>query len=108
MKQHETYSVKFFLIALLAMGLLIALLVVDDRHRMRNHRAAATEFQQLVGGLGLGPDTNWGQCPHNFDPRISAACSYDAGALPGGAAFCPHRSISLLAISRWIDNSPSD
>ncbi len=108
MKRNKTDNVKVFLVTLLAMGFVVALLMVEDGHRRRNHRAAATEFQQLVGGLGLGPDTNWERCPHNFDLRTSAACSFDAGPLPGGAAFCPHRTISLLATSRWIDNSTYD
>ena len=97
MKQHKSDGAKLLLASLFTMGLLVATLLVVDARRMQSRRAAATEFQQLVGGLGLGPGSTWEPCPHDFDSRISAECAYNSGPLPGGAAFCPHRTTSILA-----------
>lgn len=96
MKQYKSDGATLLLAAVIAMGSLVAVFLVADARRMRSHRAAATEFQQLVGGLGLGPGTTWETCAHNFDSRISAECVYDSGPFPGGAAFCPYRTTSIL------------
>ncbi len=54
-------------------------------------------FQQLVGGLGLGPATDLADCAFAFDPRLSPDCSWNASPIPGGGCFCPHHACSVLA-----------
>jgi hypothetical protein len=56
----------------------------------------AREFHGLVGGLGLGPALEPGECEQAFDPRLSPDCSCDGGPVPGGVFFCPHHACSVL------------
>jgi hypothetical protein len=49
-----------------------------------------TEFQRLVGGLGLGVAPDPSRCETAFDRRLCPQCSYDLGPIPAGTIFCPH------------------
>jgi hypothetical protein len=59
-------------------------------------RAHSEEFQQLVGGLGLGPAADLSRCPFSFDPRLCPDCAQNAGPIPGGLYFCPHHACSVF------------
>lgn len=89
-------SSKFLLGSLFVLVTLVALLIVADESRLRLHGKSSSSFQQLVGGLGIGPATDWSRCAHTFDPRVSYECYYDAGPQPGGANLCPYRTIAVL------------
>jgi len=101
-RQHN--SIRFLLGSLVIMSILLSSLLVADERRMQTHRQATISFQQLVGGLGFGPATDWSRCAHNFDPRISTECYYNTGPLPGGADLCPYRSSSAL-FTAWHPRS---
>jgi len=105
---HRRIDTSALLMASLVVmaSIVVSMLVVDQR-RIERHRAAATDFQKLVGGLGFGPDTNWETCAHRFDPRVTGDCIYSSGPLPGGAAFCPYDSVSLLLTLVHLHPAPS-
>jgi len=46
-------------------------------------------FQQLVGGLGLGPAVDLTRCGREFDPRVEGTCALRHEPVPGGSVFCP-------------------
>jgi hypothetical protein len=71
-------------------------IVVIDNLGPGPEEARAREFQQLVGGLGLGPAVDLGRCPFSFDPRVSHRCPQDLGPIPGGGCFCPRHACSIL------------
>ena len=88
-----------------ALFLLVILLVLYGRRRRgpdRGELAPARpeergkEFQQLVGGLGLGPAVNLGDCCCCFEPRLDSACGFDRGPIPGGSCFCPRHACSVF------------
>jgi len=59
----------------------------------------AIEFQQMVGGLGLGPATNMSECPALFDPRIAVTCPYEYEPIPAGQNFfCSRHACSILSL----------
>ncbi len=74
---------------------------VGDPYNARRSLNAG-EFQRVVGGLGLGPATNWARCAHSFDPRVCGDCEYDQGPLVGRTCFCPWASESIFNVSRGL------
>jgi hypothetical protein len=46
-------------------------------------------FQEMVGGLGVGPAVDLSRCGATFDPRVEPACCKRFEPLPGGSTFCP-------------------
>ncbi len=79
-----------------------ALLVATDGRYQRRHEAE--EFQQLVGGLGIGPATDLSQCPLAFDPRLATACTGQQWPIVGGGFFCPQHACLIF----WYPALPDD
>ena len=98
--KRQDRSTTILLGAIGVMGVLVSLLLVADEQRLRTRRQSASSFQKLVGGLGLGPATDWSRCAHSFDQRVSSECYYNAGPVPGGADFCPYHASSVLFMAR--------
>ena len=73
-----------------------ALAVVDASRRDDDRAGRDQEFQRLVGGLGMGPAIDLGDCMPDFDPRLGAPCSRNLDPIPGAAGFCPHRGGAAL------------
>jgi len=79
--------VRRILLRLLAVALPVAACVLLAVPKTpRSARTAA--FQELVGGLGLGPAVDLSRCAASFDPRVSAACSWHHEPVPGASVFC--------------------
>ncbi len=56
----------------------------------------AAEFQRLTGGLGFGPALDLAKSEFSFDPRLSPACSYDVGPVPGAVFLCPYHASAVV------------
>jgi hypothetical protein len=56
----------------------------------------AGEFQQLVGGLGMGPAIDLSRCARSLDPRLYPDCPLNHEPVPGGACFCPQHACGIL------------
>lgn len=93
MLHSTTRAVVAALIAALTCAAI--LLVLCDRPRSR-----AVEFQQLVGGLGMGPAVDLARCAFSFDPRLCPDCPWNHEPIPGGACFCPHHACNVLSSHR--------
>ena len=79
---------RVLLLATLALPIAATAVVLAPAHS----GADGIAFEQVVGGIGLGPATDPARCRPMFDPRIDAACSWRYAPLPGGDFFCPcHR-----------------
>ncbi len=78
-------AVLLILIALLATGAGAVLM-----HGAVAHEAPAPvrEFHQMVGGLGLGPQTEFEPSAFGFDSRLCPACLNDV--------FCPYHAGTLF------------
>ncbi len=65
-------------------------------------RTARSEaFQQLVGGLGLGPALDLSRCAAAIDARLGRPCSLRHEPVPGASWFCPvHAGPPSLLIDR--------
>ncbi len=65
-------------------------------------RTARSEaFQQLVGGLGLGPQLDLSRCAAAFDARLGPPCSLRHEPVLCGSWFCPvHAGPPSLLIDR--------
>lgn len=61
-------------------------------------RPASAEFQNLVGGLGLGPATDIDVCDFCFDPRVGSMCPQEVSPFPGGFFFCPLHGLSVFSL----------
>jgi hypothetical protein len=61
------------------------------------HERRTREFQELVGGLGLGPAVDLSSCAFAFDPRLCPTCPQDYGPIPCGAGFCPRHGCSIFS-----------
>ncbi len=47
------------------------------------------EFQELVGGLGLGTAVGLSPCAGAFDPRVETSCTLRHEPVPCGSPCCP-------------------
>lgn len=72
-------------------------LLVRDARQAREPAEGAEQFQQLVGGLGLGPSVDLAHCGLCFDPRVCPDCAQNQGPVPCGGAFCPYHRFSVFA-----------
>jgi hypothetical protein len=81
-------------VVLLAAAAGIALFFGDRPEPLQ--QARGREFQQLVGGVGGGPDLDLSHCAYCFDPRMSEGCPANLGPIPGGECFCPEHGCSIL------------
>ena len=87
-------------IILLAGSLMLALVVaVADLLTPEHNPAMHREFQQALGGLGLGPSLGPWPCPTQFDPRAGTEWQSEAGLLPCGHWSCPGHHSSILPLS---------
>ena len=64
---------------------------------VRPRETYSTEFQHLVGGLGLGPAVTLSPCPFALDPRLDDDCAADADFIPGGRWFCSRHALSVFS-----------
>ncbi len=61
--------------------------------------AQQTEFQSLVGGLGLGSGVDVSQCSFSFDPRLERSCPHGTGPIPAGFCLCSEHMSSVTVYS---------
>ncbi len=84
---------------LLLAGAAGAVLATSSRPPAREARSGA--FQQLVGGLGLGPQLDLSRCAAAFDARLGPPCSLRHEPVLCGSWFCPvHAGPPSLLIDR--------
>jgi hypothetical protein len=83
-------------LSVLAIGVLMVLARETSREAARERRAS--DFQKLVGGLGLGPAADPSRCAYSYDPRLAAGCPHQHGPVPGGTCFCPYHGCSILTL----------
>ncbi|MCZ6573598.1 MAG: hypothetical protein O7C98_10590 [Planctomycetota bacterium] len=84
---------------LLLAGAAGAVLATSSRLPAREARSGA--FQQLVGGLGLGPQLDLSRCAAAFDARLGPPCSLRHEPVLCGSWFCPvHAGPPSLLIDR--------
>jgi hypothetical protein len=87
--------------ALLVTAAAVSCLTLQDHHGGYDP-LKITEFQRLVGGLGLGPATNMSECSMLFDPRIAGTCPYQYEPIPAGRDFfCSRHSCSILTLQKF-------
>ena len=86
----------FLLLILLVLSGGSAAVLTAESWPQRGQEERGQEFQQLVGGLGLGPAVDLGDCCCCFDPRLDSACGFDRGPIPGGSCFCPRHACSVF------------
>ncbi len=79
------------------LSLLVAALIAADDVRLMKRQPNTDQFQQLVGGLGFGPATDWSHCAHTFDPRFVDECDYDVGPVAGHKCFCPYHTGTVFS-----------
>jgi hypothetical protein len=91
-------SLTFLLIVAL-LALAATAVVAYDAFRAEATPPAAVEFQQLVGGLGIGSELSLARCAAGFDSRLASACSHVSGPLPCGDVFCPCHSLSVFPLT---------
>ena len=74
-----------------ALLLIISLLILlNEWHLWKNYETAKIkEFQQYVGGLGIGASVSpeWGFL--NYDPRIDYIDETNLWPIPGGYSYAP-------------------
>ena len=81
---------------ILALALAAAVLVLVESRHGGAARARGKEYQELIGGLGFGPDVDLSRCATSFDPRLCRRCPHDFGPVPAGGCFCPHHASSIF------------
>jgi hypothetical protein len=91
-------SLSFLLIVVLLAGTAVAVVAFDAR-RAQSAPAAAVEFQQLVGGLGMGSELSLARCAGGYGPRLASVCSHFFGPLPCGDVYCPCHSLSVFPVA---------
>jgi len=84
------------LLVILTLTLSAGALLALDFWSQSRRQSAAREFQQLVGGLGMGPAVELSRCPFSFDPRLGRRCRDMYHPIPGGRCFCPHHACSVF------------
>jgi hypothetical protein len=88
------------LITVIALLLTISLLILlRERRLWENYETARIkEFQQYVGGLGLGASVSpeWGFI--NYDPRIDYTDETNLWPVPGGYGYAPDKNASVVEI----------
>jgi hypothetical protein len=100
----ESRGTAVLLALMLLAGAAAAVLVVEGLGAPDGR--AASDFQQLTGGIGFGPAVDLSGCAFGFDPRLDGACSEDCGPLPGGACFCPRHAGSVWCYSPLNRDQP--
>lgn len=83
-----------FALLLLLVGTTVGLVMWDSWSAVRRS-AEKREFQQLVGGLGMGPALDLSICTIAFDPRLATACDAEWSPIPVGTWSCPAHTCSL-------------
>jgi hypothetical protein len=77
------------------MGAALLALAVDPWLAAR-HAAPRQAFQNLVGGLGMGPATRLSPDMTAFDPRLGAIIDADMSPVPGGGWMVGSAACSIL------------
>lgn len=86
------------LILVLVLVLAVALCWTIDAGYQEQRCQTDFEFQQLVGGIGMGPAIDLSACAFAFDARLACTCRSMQEPLPGGQEFCPHHTAAVLAL----------
>ena len=101
MSRNHSSTIVGFLIAVVA--LLACVVMAAEILGENRNRAKASDFQELVGGLGCGPAVDLSQCEMTFDPRLCQDCSLRHEPVPGAVYFCPQHACSLLFYPHFLD-----
>ncbi len=90
---------KFVLAGVMVLAITAAGIVIIDTIPRSNPSRNVEEFQQLVGGLGLGPATDLSTCSFAFDPRIGITCDRQYDPIPMGSWFCTAHMCSCFSLA---------
>jgi len=92
---HKLARGAWFWSGILVVGVASLLLALDP-WLARRAGPADTQFQQLVGGLGMGPAVTLATDESRFDPRVSATSTLDLAPVPGGGWLGGEKACSIL------------
>jgi hypothetical protein len=85
-----------FLLAMILAAAMAASLVVLVEAGNPPRRAAARQFQSMLGGFGMGCQVDLARCGWQFDPRIMGDEDAAFGSLVGLSEISPWHAIALF------------
>ena len=84
------------LAVILAMSAAATLTIVIDANATGSRESVGSQFQRLLGGLGLGCQADLGRCAWQFDPRLTDDDDAGLDVIAGDDVSNPWHSISLF------------
>ena len=98
---------RLILASLIGLFVAASAIVLAESRRNPATASRSREFQQMLGGLGLGPAIDLSRCTLAFDPRLGAVCDSQWGPISGGGFVCPHHASSVVDFSPAVEPLPS-
>jgi len=90
---------RWILVSVIGLTVTASVIVLSESRRNPVAAGQSREFQQMLGGLGIGPAVDLSRCTLAFDPRLGPVCDSHFGPISGGEFVCPYHACSVFVDS---------